>query len=624
MWFKKEIPEWFKVFWEIWNWLKIDKLDFKDFKLLKESYVKLLFWLSENQKEKHYWKEAIKQHFDYTINKMHSVFNVGENNSEIFVYKDIKNNLPLILKKYYTKLTKIDKIWATLKWLFYFKWKTIQELLKYEKENDKWIYLFNYLNRAIIYPIASIFLYNQVLSYLLELSNKFEIEKFELDWKKISIKIMLEKLMKELFIHSTLLENIFPIRYNNFSKYNVFLKQFYEDNKIKYLKWEIKINKLDDWFIDVDLSWIEYVKYHSYNKILKEIIKTFILNWLFSREKNNKLNIKKRNRKENSKVYQKNNFRVKNQTKEILNFTLSKIKNKEDKKFIENFEWYEIDETSNEIENLNLFFSNYHKILKYVEEKYLIKYWIKLEEIVKNTMIKIRKIWHYKASWLYFPDEYVLVLAVDSWKSLVHETWHFIHFKIAEYFWLNEQWLKTENYFKIIWIFNNIYKTDFLNNYKHLKLFLTIINELPSLFKIKQHKNESIEIKLNLSKIIKIANESEINQDIFEKEIEILLETYLQYSLSNKWKYKFWSYWSSSAEIFARLFDRLIWDNLEKIVWWKISENIKLNNDMKERDNLLYQIDNKTMWITKKVINDDKSVLKDFDNFLKDKWLIIY
>ena len=52
--------------------------------------------------------------------------------------------------------------------------------------------------------------------------------------------------------------------------------------------------------------------------------------------------------------------------------------------------------------------------------------------LVWHIMLKIRKLWQYRATGIYFSNFKILAIDTRTWQSLVHETWHFIHFILAE------------------------------------------------------------------------------------------------------------------------------------------------------------------------------------------------
>ena len=627
IWFNKELPVDFMLWQEIWNWLKIDKLDKETFK--KYQYFRLKLLTDNNidysESAKKSLTDKLEEKYDYVYTRIASMFWVNKNLVRLYCLKDSSNWLPLILGRYSPMLTEPDKSRHSLKSFIYIGGKNIKEMLALETKTESWTYMLDYLRRGIIYPIASLFLYNQVLSYINEIAKMQNIEEVEIPWStipsvwdippvKANIHSLLKIIMKRLITHWLFLENVTSsIRYNNYAKFNIFLKDFskYHENVIEYLKWTIKV-KPD---LIPDLSDVKYSKYYSYNLLLINIIKELIKKEAFTRETNSKLSKKVWNRKEYAKVWQTDNFRVLNQTDEIVANILNKIQDKNVKHFIWSFAWYDIDENTN-LSNIDRFFTNYYKILTYIDEQYLKNYKMQLTDLTKDTMLKIRKLWQYKASWVYFPDKHVLSVDINWWNSLVHETWHFIHFKIAEYY----DNLKKKDYYDIIWIFNHIEKIP--ASYKALTMYLSIINNLPQYFRVRKNKYWWNDIAIKTDLITKLALIDEISMIELEENIAELIKYYIDNKdiLNSGKKYNYSNYWASSAEIFARLFDRLIWDNLPNIIWSDLSNEIKLNHDISKRDNILYDLDNKVMQTVKALTW--KNVLEEFDLFLKQDWLL--
>ena len=624
IWFNKELPVDFIMGQELGNWLKIDKLDKETF--IKYSKFRLKLYSADtipSESIKKRLTDKLEEKYNYIKERISNMFWVNKNLTYLYIMRDRSNNLPLILGRYSPKLEEPEKNRHSLKSFIFLGWKNIKELLALESKTDQWVYMLDYVQRWVIYPIASLFLYNQVLSYINEIAKKQWINEIEIPWNSIpsigdiptvktDVNKLLKIIMKRLVNHWLLLEKFSSIRFNNYAKYNIFLRDFTRyGNVIEYMKWNIKV-KTD---LYPDLTDIKYSHYYSYNKMLIIIIKELITKGAFTRESNSKLTQKKWNRKEYAKVWQTDNFRVLNQTDKIVTNMLSKIKDKEVKEFIWSFGGYDIDENT-DLVNMDKFFTNYYKILTYIEKQYLVNYVMKLTDLSQDTMLKIRKLWQFKASWVYFPDNHVLSVGINGWSSLVHETWHFLHFKIAEYF-SNK---KEKDYYDIVWIFNHIDKIP--ATYKILTIYLSIINNLPNYFSIRKNRYWETRTILRTEIFSKLALIDEMSMIDLEENISDLIKYYIENKdiLNSGKKYNYSNYGASSAEIFARLFDRLIWDNLNNIVWEKLNQEITLHHDMSKRDNVLYDLDNQVIKTVKALTWKD--VLKDFDLFLKQKWII--
>lgn len=323
-------------------------------------------------------------------------------------------------------------------------------------------------------------------------------------------------------------------------------------------------------------------------------------------------------RKEYAKVYQQDNLRLKNQTEDILDenvFTKEDtIKDKEEvltwtkaiwmfsdkrlQSFVKNFKWLEIDENTN-LEDLNKFFIKFYYIIQEIQ-LYLNKFWVNIsQDILPKVFFKIRKLWQYKANWLFFPWNNTLALDIRWRWSVIHELWHMIHFNLWELLWkdkLTFVWMMTNNL-----MFNRdlseLKKEDEnkYNNILKLRLLLKLYTDKSKIETVKKFWDwlqYLIWLVQNCYwwKIIrpdtwKIDRWIQSFQPVYWNEFyKKLLEEYEKVVIANN---KYSSYTISSTEIFARFFDLMFqtrlknkwlqikyWDfwSLEKfdhfLIWW--------------------------------------------------------
>ena len=509
----------------------------------------------------------------------------------------------------------------------YPRYAKVKYLLDYEKSLKPWQYFSNLRPKITTYPIASIFLYYQVLSYLYSLSLDSWLENIALWEKQIAVKTLFDTIIKNLIIELFLWLDTMIF---NVSKYNKFLTN--RKSQAYYTKNGIELKEI------------------TYRKILLEVIKELILNNTFSKwnayktEKGNNPN--KTTRKEYSKVWQEENLRVNNQTKEIISKLLWTIKDKEIVAFIKSFKKMEIDERTN-TEQLDTFFTVYYKVLKYLEEEILSNKWYTINDLTRLVMLKVRKLWQYRwATWIYFPEHNILAVQVHTWKSLVHETGHFIHFLLAGKKVLEKElnWekpssddIKEKNMKKAILntMFNN---KELVEKYPTLSLYTYILTNLNDVlldydsstgrFTHKERKEWVYYINMLAKNIYnylsKYDNVYHTNLDLLDKlnreYLQNLRDIYTEIKETFKWKSEYKIYWWTSPEIFARLFDYTITDKLrDNSVISKEQLDLVLKDWLENpKDNILWELDKLVVDILKKSLWKDKEELyNEFINFIK-------
>ena len=444
-----------------------------------------------------------------------------------------------------------------------------------------------------VWSFQHLFAYYQFMALLYKMLNNKNIKILTIKDKEYSVDETFRKIFRHLVISATT-DYYIDGAFN--SQNNVFLK---EKSGINKLIKQVKFTTNDNWTILINKDFEDLWFYLS--DFIVAVIKKLYNNWYFTREYVDSFK-KNWNRKEYAKVYQTNNLRVNNQTDEIIKDLLNKVK-PEVRKFIQNFKMFEIDERTN-VDELTSFFETYYKVYNFIWRKLDLDY----SNLVWDISLKVRMLWQYKATWVYFPNEKLLSVDTRTWQALIHETGHFIHHILAE-----KQPNKKQEILSIMNRMDDLINKWYFESYPALTLYaftLTNANKLDTA----RNKTANTKFRARLLDYLDFRKIYEYTNLINKKYQEL------------KWFFtgKHWyaNYAWTSKEIFARLFDYSITTLLEKeepeiakdiaLIWTKTVYT------RHKADDAIEQLDLYVMEQMKKQFGYTKEQLyKEFIDFIK-------
>lgn len=356
------------------------------------------------------------------------------------------------------------------------------------------------------------------------------------------------------------------------------LKDFYF-----WLPWKI-------WFQFAYVLYIQPTKFFDKTFKITDFFQP-ILQWWYIYETNQNYIFREKytwDRKEYAKVYQQENLRAKDKTWEILETNvfwkdslkdleqvykwkdaINLFKEKDIKLFVSTFKWIEIDENTN-IAELNKFFDTFYIIIKEIQA-YLKNFHVNIyTDILPKVFFKIRKLWQYKANWIFFWWNNTLALDIRWRDSIIHELWHMVHFNLWDLLWNKK--------IDFIWFLTNKLITRFIKYeensendlwYKQLQLLSFIYKERKAL---SNEKNYRLWYNLLMDRVLRTYWKM-IRPDTMKIDLDSTWKRIYWPTFHNKLKkeyedvsasFKYDWYVISSTEIFARLFDVLIRTKLQR------------------------------------------------------------
>jgi len=503
-----------------------------------------------------------------------------------------------------------NKIWFILisetNQIYSFYNETNRTIFEYQNKNLNRTFIWN---KIIIWFEQHLFAYNQFLALINEL---FKLKKFDkqinIDWKNYNLQDLLKIVYNNIIYLIILKTNVDDIKFSNTKDFLLF-----SDRKLyKYF-----INENNKIRQEKEIDWL------TFQKVFYAIFEKLVENNYFYSQYKEYVDIKikwkiKWDRKEYSKVWQQDNFRKNNQTDEIIKNIKLKLP-QEVNEFIDLFKWFEIDETTDtkdkwkekwnrkeyakvwqqdnlrknnqtdEIikdiksklpQNVDNFFKIYYEIMKFTWDKLSLNY----NDLVWHIMLKIRKLWQYRATWIYFPEFKILAVDTRTWQSLVHETWHFVHHILAEKY---------------------LYKAD--NNRKDYRKYaniLNVVNILPKLVNNLQEKKSSLEFRkkreLEKKQWIQNVYGADLYNTKYENTIEEL-EVEVNYLFSIVEKYKnvaLYFYFVSKIDELPSKKTKYSWiSNVENITNTAgLDISLIQLSDLLNKLNSLYESKKKILW----------------------------
>lgn len=592
------------------NYFEITKEDFSKLKIepnvdLEKQYKSIQLWLNKIIKkilEK--WIENWENNWEKVSQLLYSMFWLDITFKKFNVYKVFKNASEEDWKRYLMVLWQVlKKMWLNENDLeiFYLNyWDS--EFCQWEKE--KFIHLsLSTTNKSDKENI----LFNKSQKQWIHRYNHLRMLETEIWRTKTNITTNVIEYLYIFCIHYFVIQSLLKISWKE--KYWEQIYKKFKNTIERILNFNYVTIKAWFW-----LKLIENICLFRYTNDqerfdIKKVFFEILSEWKFFETSSNYIfkEEHKWDRKEYAKVYQQENLRLKNKTDEILDEKIfskeDTIKNKEEvltwtkaiwmfsdkrlQNFVKTFKWLEIDENTN-LQDLNKFFIKFYYVIQEIQ-LYLNKFWVNIsQDILPKVFFKIRKLWQYKANWLFFPWNNTLALDIRWRESVIHELWHMIHFNLWELLWndkLTFVWMMT-NHLMFTRGFSELKEKEpeKYQNFLKLRMLLHLYTDKQKLQIVKKYW-DWLQHLLTLVwstywwKIIRPDTwendvwKNDINPVYWKAFYERLLEEYDKVVLVNN---KYWSYTISSSEIFARFFDLMFQTRLKnkwlqikyKEFWW--------------------------------------------------------